>query len=51
MYIKNRRNSSKIKGCSSLQVHRKLIQMCFEIGNFSYTERYPFLAIDFITQT
>jgi tetratricopeptide (TPR) repeat protein len=40
MYIKNCRNNSKIKQCSPNQLCRELENECFEIGNFSYTERY-----------
>ena len=39
MYIKNYRNSSNIKHCSSIEHYRKLENDCFEIGNFSYTHR------------
>jgi len=40
MYIKNRRNSSKFKGCSSLQLLRDLIGKCDEVAYFSrYTNR------------
>ena len=39
MYIKNKRNSSSIKICSSLEPSCKLKVLCFEIGNFSYTHR------------
>lgn len=39
MCIKNCRDSSKFKVCSSFQVHRNLILMSFEIGNISYTYR------------
>ena len=40
MYIKNKQGSSKFKGCSPLQVHRDLKDMCFETAYFSYTECY-----------
>ncbi len=43
MYIKNCRNSSIIKLCSSYELHRSLKDVNFEIGNFSYTNRYPLL--------
>jgi len=39
MCIKNCQDSSKIKRCSSFQLHRKLKNDGFEIGNFSYTHR------------
>lgn len=39
MYIKNCRNSSKIKLCSSYQLHRKSKDLSFEVDNFSYTNR------------
>ncbi len=39
-YIKNKRNSSSIKVCSPFELYRKLEKYCFEIGNFSYTQRY-----------
>jgi len=37
MYIKNGCNSSNIKHYSSVEHYRKLENMCFAIGNFSYT--------------
>ena len=40
MYIKNRRNSSKIKGCSPLQILSCLIVMRPATAYFSYTHRY-----------
>ena len=40
MYIKNRRDSNKIKGCSSLQLLCNLIGKCDEVAYFSYTKRY-----------
>ena len=39
MYIKNCRNSSNIKPYSPIENCSKLENMCFEIGNFSYTHR------------
>lgn len=39
MYIKNCRNSSNMKSCSPNVNCSKLKNMCFEIGNFSYTHR------------
>jgi hypothetical protein len=39
MYIKNCRNGSKFKHYSPFQLHRKLKDMSFEVGNFSYTQR------------
>jgi len=39
--IKNCRDSSKFKVCSSFQGHRNLTLMSFEVGNISYTHRYP----------
>lgn len=40
MYKNNSRNSSVIKGCSPLQLHRKLKDLSFTVGYYSYTERY-----------
>ncbi len=40
MYIKNCRNSSNSKHCSPIEHCSKLENMCFENGNFSYTQRY-----------
>ena len=37
MCIKNCRDSSKFRVCSSFQGHYNLILMSFEVGNFSYT--------------
>ena len=37
MYMQNRRISSGIKGCSSLQLLSNLIGKCDEIAYFSYT--------------
>jgi len=39
MYIKNKRNSSNIKTCSSLELSCKLKDLCFEIAYFSYANR------------
>jgi len=39
MYIKNKRDSSKFKGCISLQPLRKLKDLSNEIGYYSYTKR------------
>ena len=38
MYIKNKRDSSDIKGCSPFEPSCKLKVFCFEIAYFSYTE-------------
>ena len=40
MYIKNCRVSSNIKACSPNENCSKLKNECFEIGNFSYTQRW-----------
>lgn len=40
MYIKNRRYSSELRGCGSLQPLCNLIGKCDEVGYFSYTYRY-----------
>ncbi len=40
MYIKNCRNSSEIKQYSPFANCSKLENKSFEIGNFSYTNRY-----------
>jgi len=40
MYKNNSRDSSKLKGCSPLQLHRKLKDWSSEIGYYSYTHRY-----------
>ncbi len=39
MYIKNKRNSSNIKACSSFEFSCKQKDLCFEIAYFSYTFR------------
>ena len=39
MYINNRRDSSKLKGCSPIEVYRNLKIECSAIAYFSYTER------------
>ena len=39
MYKNNSQNSSKFKGCSPLQLHRKLKKLSFAIGYYSYTNR------------
>jgi hypothetical protein len=39
MYIQNRRNSSKFKGCSPLQNHNGLIILKPAIAYFAYTKR------------
>lgn len=40
MYIQNRRNSSKFKGCSPLQNRNGLIGLKPAIAYFAYTNRY-----------
>ena len=40
MYIQNRRNSSKFKGCSPLQLFSSLIGLKPAIAYFAYTDRY-----------
>src|SRR5690606_339964 len=40
MYIQNRRNSSKINGCSPLQNSNGLINLKPAIAYFAYTQRY-----------
>ena len=40
MYIQNRRNSSKFKGCSPLQYCNGLISLKPAIAYFAYTKRY-----------
>jgi hypothetical protein len=40
MYIKNCQDRSNIKVHSPIEHFRNLKNMCFEIGNFSYTNRY-----------
>ena len=40
MYIKNRRFSSKFKGCSPLQLYINLKEKCNANAYFSYTNRY-----------
>lgn len=37
MYIKNKRDSSSIKVCSTFHLSCKLKDLCFEIAYFSYT--------------
>lgn len=39
MYKNNSRNSSKFKGCSPLQLHRKLKDLSSAVSYYSYTER------------
>jgi len=40
MYIANRRDSSKFKGCSPLQLHHGLIGLKHAIAYLPYTHRY-----------
>ena len=40
MYKNNSRNSSKIKGCSPLQLSYSLTGKCHAVGYYSYTYRY-----------
>jgi hypothetical protein len=40
MYIKNKRDSNKFKGCSPFHHSCNLKEKCFEIAYFSYTNRY-----------
>ena len=40
MYIQNRRNSSKFKGCSPLKNRNGLISLKPAIAYFAYTKRY-----------
>jgi len=40
MYKNNSRDSSRFKGCSLLQLHRKLKDLSSAIGYYSYTHRY-----------
>jgi hypothetical protein len=40
MYIKNRRDSSKFKGCSSFQLLCNLTGKCDEVAYISYTNRW-----------
>lgn len=40
MYIQNRRDSSKSKGCSPLQHRNGLISLKPAIAYFAYTQRY-----------
>lgn len=43
MYIQNRRDSSKLNGCSPLQLLNGLISLKPAIAYFAYTQRYnPF---------
>ena len=39
-YKNNSRDSSKFEGCSPLQLHRKLKDLSFAVGYYSYTNRY-----------
>ncbi len=39
MYMQNRRDSSKFKGCSLLQLHHGLISLKPAIAYFTYTQR------------
>ncbi len=39
MYKNNSRDSSKFKGCSPFQLFRKLKDLCFAVGYYSYTYR------------
>ncbi|SEU04763.1 hypothetical protein SAMN05444285_13755 [Draconibacterium orientale] len=40
MYKNNSRNSSKLNGCSSLQLSCNLTGKCHANGYYSYTNRY-----------
>ena len=40
LYIKNSRDSSKLRDCSPIQLHCKLKRYCSAIGYYSYTKRY-----------
>ena len=40
MYIQNRRDSSKFKACSPLQLSCSLTGKCHAVGYYSYTNRY-----------
>ena len=40
MYIQNRRNSNKLKGCSPLQHRNGLISLKPAIAYFAYTKRW-----------
>lgn len=40
MYIQNRRDSSKFKGCSPLHLHLGLIGLKPAIAYFAYTKRW-----------
>jgi len=39
MYKNNSRDFSKSKSCSPLQLHRKLKDLSYAIGYYSYTNR------------
>ncbi len=39
MYKNNSRESSKLKGCSPLQLSCSLTGKCHEVGYYSYTQR------------
>jgi len=41
MYKNNSRDSRKFKGCSTLQLHRKLKDLSSAVGYYFYTNRYP----------
>ena len=41
MYKNNSRDSSKFKGCSSLQLSCNLKVWSSAVGYYSYTHRYP----------
>ncbi len=52
MYKNNSRDSSKFKGCSLLQLHRKLKVNCSEVSYYSYTllpTLKPFLQAPFFS--
>ena len=40
MYKNNSRDSSKLKGCTPPQLHRKLKDLSSTVGYYSYTHRY-----------
>ena len=40
LYIKNRRDSSNLKGCSPLQFYGNSIGKCHEVAYFAYTKRW-----------
>jgi predicted aconitase len=46
MYKNNSRYSRKFRGCSPLQLSCNLTGKCYEVGYYSYTNRWQTLGSD-----